>query len=149
MIFSNHIRTRIMDSYVGTTYTNSYHLHLATIYKLVYITAKYYDFVWLRHTNSYISAFWLYEFNPTNSYIIWLYKFIGKLIQIWSFHLIVRICLNDLIVRINRLHVVVRIGRNNYVYKWIPSQWWRCWTNRHIPLVVALVFSLSIKGSKF
>ncbi len=56
MIFSNHIRTRNMDSYVGATYTNSYHRRLATIYELVYISAKYYDFVWLPHTNSYIST---------------------------------------------------------------------------------------------
>ena len=122
---------------------------LLTIYILVYISTKYYEFVWLPHTNSYISAFWLYEFNPMNSYIIWLYKFIGKLIRIRSFHFIVRICYNDLIVQINRLHVIVRIGRNDNAYKWIPSQWWHCWTNRHIPLVVALFFFLSVKGSKF
>ncbi len=121
MFFSNHIRTCIMDSYVGATFTNSYHLCLVTIYELVYISTKYYDFVWLPHTNSYISAFRLYKFNPMNLYIIWLCKFIGKLIQIWSFHFIVRICYNNLFVQINRLHVIVRIGRNNYVYKWIPS----------------------------
>jgi hypothetical protein len=37
MFFANHIRTRITDSYVGATYTNLYHLHLVTIYKLVYV----------------------------------------------------------------------------------------------------------------
>jgi hypothetical protein len=56
MIFSNHIRTCNTDLYVGATYTNLYHLCLATMYKLIYISAKYYDFVWLPHTNSYISA---------------------------------------------------------------------------------------------
>jgi hypothetical protein len=56
MIFSNHIRTRNMDSYVSATYKNAYYLYLATIYKLVYISVKYYDFVWFPHTNSYISA---------------------------------------------------------------------------------------------
>ncbi len=70
MILSNHIRTCNTNSYVGATYMNLYHLHLATIYELVYISAKYYDFVWLPHTNSYISACQLYEFLPTNSYIV-------------------------------------------------------------------------------
>jgi hypothetical protein len=37
MFFANHIRTCIMELYVGATYTNSYHLRLATIYKLVYV----------------------------------------------------------------------------------------------------------------
>ncbi len=41
MFFSNHIRTRNTDSYVGATYTNLYHLCLVTIYELVYISAKY------------------------------------------------------------------------------------------------------------
>ncbi len=45
MIFSNHIRTCNTDLYVGATYTNSYHLRLATIYELVCISMKYYDFV--------------------------------------------------------------------------------------------------------
>ncbi len=63
-----------------------------------------------------------------------------KLIRIWSFHFIVRIQYSDLIVWINSSHVIVRIGRNNYVYKWIPSQWRCCWTNRHIPLVESLFF---------
>ncbi len=67
-------------------------------------------------------------------------QFTCKLIQIWSFHFIVQICYNDLIVWVNSSHVMVRIGRNNYVYKWIPSQWKRCWTNRHISLVGSLVF---------
>jgi hypothetical protein len=53
MIFSNHVRTRNTNLYVGATYTNSYHLHLAIIHKLVYISAKYYDFVWLPYMNSY------------------------------------------------------------------------------------------------
>ncbi len=70
MIFSNHIRTHNTDSYVGATYTNLYHLCLATIYKLVYISAKSYDFVWLPHTNLYISACQLYKFHPTNLYIM-------------------------------------------------------------------------------
>jgi hypothetical protein len=70
MIFFNHIRTRNMDLYVGATYTNWYHLCLVTIYKLVYIFAKYYDFVWSPHTNLYISACRLYKFHPTNSYIM-------------------------------------------------------------------------------
>jgi hypothetical protein len=70
IFFSNHICTRNMDLYVGATYTNSYHLCLVTIYKLIYISAKYYDFVWLPHTNSYISACRLYKFYPTNSYIM-------------------------------------------------------------------------------
>jgi hypothetical protein len=56
MIFSNHIHTRNTDSYVGATYTNLYYLCLATIYELVYISAKYYHIVWCPHTNSYISA---------------------------------------------------------------------------------------------
>ncbi len=116
MFFSNHIRSCITDSYVYATYTNLYHLRLVTIYKLVYISAKYYNFIWLPHTNLYISAFQLHEFNPTNLYIIWLCEFIRKLIRICSFHFIVRICYNDLIVQINRLHVIVRIGRNDYVY---------------------------------
>ncbi len=67
-------------------------------------------------------------------------QFTCKLIQIWSFHFIVQIGYNNLIVWINRLHVIVRISRNNFVYKWITSQWWHCWTNQHIPLVVALFF---------
>jgi hypothetical protein len=70
MIFSNHIRTRNMDSYVGAIYTNLYHLHLVTIYELLYTSTKYYNFVWLPHTNLYISACRLYEFHPTNLYII-------------------------------------------------------------------------------
>jgi hypothetical protein len=70
IIFSNLIHTRNTDSYVGTTYTNSYHLCLVTIYELVYISTKYYDFIWLPHTNSYISSCRLYKFHPTNSYII-------------------------------------------------------------------------------
>jgi hypothetical protein len=70
MFFANHIRTRTTDSYVGATYTNSYHLHLATIYELVYISAKYYNFVWLPHMNLHISACRLYEFYLTNSYIM-------------------------------------------------------------------------------
>ncbi len=37
MFFANHMRTCITDSYVGATYTNSYHLHLVTIYKLPYV----------------------------------------------------------------------------------------------------------------
>jgi hypothetical protein len=37
MFFANHIHTRITDSYVGATYTNSYHLHLVTMYKLAYV----------------------------------------------------------------------------------------------------------------
>jgi hypothetical protein len=37
MFFVNHIRTRITDSYVGATYTSLYHLHLVTIYELVYV----------------------------------------------------------------------------------------------------------------
>jgi hypothetical protein len=32
-----------------------------------------------------------------------------------SFHFIVQICYNNLIVQINSLHVIVRIGRNDYV----------------------------------
>ncbi len=56
IIFSNHIRTRNTDSYVGSTYTNSYHLCLATIYELIYISAKYYNFIWLPHTNLSISS---------------------------------------------------------------------------------------------
>ncbi len=70
LIFSNHICTRYTDSYVGAAYTNSYHLCLATIYELVYISAKYYDFVWLPHTNLYISACRLYGFHPMNPYIM-------------------------------------------------------------------------------
>jgi hypothetical protein len=70
MFFANHIRTCITDSYVGATYMNSYHLCLVKIYKLVCISTKYYNFVWLPHTNSYISACRLYKFYPTNSYII-------------------------------------------------------------------------------
>jgi hypothetical protein len=70
MIFSNHIRTCNTDLYAGATYMNSYYLHLAAIYKLVNITTKYYDFIWFPHTNSYISACQLYEFYPTNSYIL-------------------------------------------------------------------------------
>ncbi len=76
MIFSNHMRTRNTDSYVSATYTNLYYLCLARIYELVYISAKYYDFVWFPHTNSYISACWLYKFHATNLYILWLYEFI-------------------------------------------------------------------------
>jgi hypothetical protein len=62
MIFSNHIRTCSTDLYVGATYTTWYHLCLATIYELLYISAKYYDFIWLPHTNLYISACRLYKF---------------------------------------------------------------------------------------
>ncbi len=36
-VFANHLCTRITDSYVGATYTNSYHLCLGTIYELVYV----------------------------------------------------------------------------------------------------------------
>ena len=67
-------------------------------------------------------------------------QFKCKLIRIWYFHFIVQIRYKDLIVWINSSHVIVRIGRNNYVYKWIPSQWRRCWTYRHILLVRSLVF---------
>jgi hypothetical protein len=70
IIFSNHIRMRNTNLYVGATYTNSYYLCLATVYELVYISAKYYDFVWFPLTNSYISACRLYEFHPTTSYIL-------------------------------------------------------------------------------